>query len=256
MRDDRSSAGEGGQPSDVIDTHCHLLPGLDDGPRSLGESVMMARRLTRSGVVHTICTPHASPRYPLSQRRAASAMQHLQTALDELEIPLGLSLAAEVHPRTALRAPLDDLLTWSIGRRFVIVELVRSTTAAEVERVLARLAEVGTKPIFAHPERCHAVQSGSDVIEQVRMEGALIQVVAPSLTGAAASAVGRVAWELLAQGQVDMVASDGHTAESSRLNMDALADVVAARLGVATARRLFVECPRQVVDASGYSGAW
>lgn len=240
----------------VIDTHCHLLPGLDDGPRSLGESVLMARRLARSGVVHTICTPHASPRYPLNQRRAASAMEHLETALHELEIPLGLSLAAEVHPLTALRAPLDDLLTWSIGRRFVIVELVRRTTVGEIERVLERLAEGGTTPIFAHPERCHEVQSGSDVIVRVRTEGALVQVVAPSLTGAAAPAVGRVAWELLAQGNADMVASDGHTAESSRLNMDALADVVAARLGAATAQRLFVDGPRQLVEAAGYSGAW
>src|SRR5207248_6743320 len=121
-------------------------------------SVMMARRLARSGVVHTICTPHASPRHPLNQRRAAAALQRLQAALEELEIPLGLSLAAEVHPVNALQAPPDDLLTWSIGGRFVIVELVRRTTAAEIERVVGRLAEVDAIPIFAHPERCHDVQ--------------------------------------------------------------------------------------------------
>jgi protein-tyrosine phosphatase len=235
----------------MIDTHCHLLARLDDGPTSRSESIRMARKLTERGVTHVVCTPHFSRRHPTDQHRAAGELVRLERALVELEIPLQLMLAAEVGPIMALEAPLAELQRRAIGRRFVLVELVRETTSKLVELILDRLLTDDLLPIFAHPERCRAVQSEPGTLIEAKERGALLQVVAPSLVGDAPAAVGRTAWGLVLDGAADIVASDAHRADSSRVRLDALSEVVAQRAGVSTAERLFLNGPRDLLEAAG-----
>ncbi|HWE80617.1 MAG TPA: CpsB/CapC family capsule biosynthesis tyrosine phosphatase [Gaiellaceae bacterium] len=237
----------------MIDSHCHLLAGLDDGPASLSESVRMARKLTQGGVSHVICTPHFSPQYPTDQRRAAEELVRLEGALEELKIELRLMLAAEVAPRAALDAPIEELQRRAIGRRFVVVELLRETSRARIDEILERLLSAELLPIFAHPERCLAVQTRPEILAGPRRQGALVQVVAPSLTGNASADVGRAAWGLISRGEADMVGSDGHRADSGRLRLDALAEVVARRSDPPTAARLFEDGPRRLIEAAAVS---
>ena len=231
----------------MIDTHCHLLPGLDDGPRTLGESIRMGRGLVASGVEHVVCTPHYSDRYPVTVERARSRVRRLQTAFEELGVALGLTAAAEVAPSRALEAPLDDLLARAIAGRFLLVELVERTRLVDALRCLDRLDTAGLTAVIAHPERNVEVQRKPSVVEQLRTNGAIVQVVAPSLSGAAPSAVGHVAWELLGSGNVDLVASDAHRPDSAPLRLDALADVVASRVGATISERVFGEGPRRLL---------
>jgi len=239
----------------MIDTHCHLLPGLDDGARSLSESVSMARRLAGCGVTAVVCTPHVSRQFPTRRDRAVRTLRELESALDELGIRLELKLAAEVHPRNALQLDVDELRTWTLNGRYLIVELLKETRAGEIDSIARRVADAGMSAVFAHPERCHEIQADSAILERAREQGALVQVVAPSLTGAVPSIVARTAWELVSAGAADLVASDGHRATGARLRLDALAEVIATRAGRDTAETLLTHQPRVLIAAPNGSNA-
>lgn len=231
-----------------VDTHCHLLPSLDDGPPSVTASIRMARSLVAGGAHTVVCTPHFSRRFPVSIGAARSAFAFLRDALETLDVPLALALAAEVSARVALGAAPDDLFGRRLGGAHLLVELESASSPAEVDAVLSRLDAIGLVPVLAHPERCIAVQRGLGRVAEWKQAGALVQVVAPSLIGGSDSATSHVAWELLESGLADVVASDGHRAGSGRLRLHEVADMIATRCGEDAADRLMVRRPLELIE--------
>lgn len=235
----------------MIDTHCHVLPGLDDGARSLAESILMVRRLEEGGVRHVICTPHFSRRFNTDVVVAGRARDELALSLEQLGIEVALTAGAEIDPLLALHAPIEQIRDRSIAAGYVLVEALPNTPAQMLRNIARRLGEAGLAIVIAHPERCRALQKDPRLIDDLRSCGALIQIVVPSLTGSAEAAVGRAAWRMIMEGRADLVATDGHRPESSRLRLAAVADVVGSRVGQSAALDLFVHGPRRVVAGVG-----
>lgn len=231
----------------MIDTHCHLLAGLDDGPVSFNDSIRMARRLAENNVRLVVCTPHWSAQYHPGSGAAEAAFDRLTAALAALEIPLELRLAAEVSSPFAIEAPLEEILRRRLVTGFVLVELEPSATGRDIEQIIERLAAARHSPVFAHPERARAVQHKPQLLDDARAHGALVQVVAPSLVGSADAQVGRTAWKLIERGTADLVASDAHRPDSRRLQLRALADVVGQRFGQAVSHELFSAAPARLL---------
>lgn len=238
----------------MIDTHCHLLAGLDDGPRSFNDSIRMARRLAETGVDLAVCTPHYNARFPTPVAAAAVRFERLADALVTLEIPLGVRLAAELDPDTATRAPAGEIRSRRLASRFVLVELVPATTAAEIERVIARLGELELAPVFAHPERCRAVQKQPGLLDGARSDGALVQVVASSLIPTASGTAAATGWALLEAGRADLVASDAHRPESGRIQLGTLRDEIARRYGAEAAANLLTNAPGRLLGVAVRDG--
>ena len=231
----------------MIDTHCHLLAGLDDGPRSFNDSIRMARHLHETGVDLVVCTPHYNVRFPTPLPAAAEALERLAVALSTLEIPLSLRLAAELDAATAIDAPSADIRARAIAPGYVLVELGPATLPPGIDRVVSRLAGLQLSPVFAHPERCRAVQQHPGLLDGARSDGALVQVVASSLIPSATPAVGRTGWGLIEAGRVDLVASDAHRPESRRLNLGPLAAEIGRRFGEAAAAELLSLAPARLL---------
>ena len=233
----------------MIDTHCHLLPALDDGPRDLDGALALARQLVDAGVSTVICTPHFSRRYPTTPSAARTRLIELRGALFEAAIPLKLRLAAEVSPAFVASAPGDELLARSIGG-FLLLELVSDTPAPFIATAVERLAQEGLRPIFGHPERCVAARSQPRLLDEARAEGALVQVVASSLTGRFGSETEEAAWRLLEAGSVDLLASDAHRPRPEGTHFERAVALVAERLGVAALDELTERAPAQILGAS------
>jgi protein-tyrosine phosphatase len=227
----------------LIDTHCHLLPGVDDGPRTGLDSIAIARRMHEEGVVTAVCTPHFSTRYASSVKTCESRLARLRNALVDLEIPLELHLAAEISPAMALDAPSDEILRRNLGGRYVVIELERNTRAGFIDDVLARLEGLNLVPVLAHPERCHAVRSAA------RDRGALVQVVAPSLAGGWGSEARIAAWRLVEDEMADLVASDAHTARGAA-TLSATARLIAYRYGEPRRHELFEHVPACLISGA------
>jgi protein-tyrosine phosphatase len=232
----------------VIDTHCHLLPGLDDGPRDTEEALALARDLVAQGVEAVACTPHWSSTFPTRQEDAIAARDGLVEALRREQVPLHLVLAAELSDVVAAMKPIEEVRDRSIAGRWVVVELVGSSLPLHIEKITIRLEAAGLGTVLAHPERCRAVQSDPGALDGARAAGALVQVVAPSLVGRAGRKVRRTAWELVESDRADLVGSDAHDTGKRRCELDAAGKLVTKELGAARWDRMAREAPRRLLD--------
>jgi protein-tyrosine phosphatase len=231
----------------MIDTHCHLLPALDDGPRRLDESVMLARQLRSAGVSRVVCTPHFSRRFPTDHRLATARLNELRLKLASAGIALELQLAAEIAPSAALESERQQLERRHLGSRHLLVEVDRDTPAGFLELLLSRLRKFGRVPVLAHPERCPALHSQPHLLDAARAQGALVQVVAPSLTGRSGETAERAAWRLLESDRVDLLASDAHRPGRQGLSLTRALPLLVRRLGRERVRALTEDAPAMVL---------
>jgi protein-tyrosine phosphatase len=233
----------------VIDTHCHLLPGVDDGARVVGDAVAMARQFVASGVTAVVCTPHLSTQFRASTAEVSRALERLRLALGDLSVDLQLHLGTEFTTTRVRSATPAELAERAIGGRYVLFELIPRDGRAEALAALEAVQAAGLEPIVAHPERSVEVQRDPALVEELRTGGALVQVVGPSLLGRVSDAVRTSAWALIERGLVDLVGSDAHRPHSPSIRLDLLADLIAQRSDRKTAERLLAETPARLLAA-------
>lgn len=232
----------------MIDTHCHLLPGLDDGPGSENEALELARRLVSQGVQRVLCTPHYSSLFPTDHARATERHRALAPQLEAGGIQLETSLAAEIGPGFAASAPLEELLARTIDRRFALIEVLPDTSPTALLAIRKRFDDAGVRVILAHPERCRAIHRRPNLLDPLRDEGVLLQVVAPSLIGRWGPDVEATAWRLVDTGRADLLGSDAHGASRRRPHMREACDLIDQRLGPEVVAPLTQRRPEAVLD--------
>ena len=234
----------------MIDTHCHLLPALDDGPRNEADAVELARALAAQGVTRVLCTPHFSNLFPTRHADALERLRALQAMLRSQGLKLDLSLAAEIGPGFAASAPLEEVLARTVERRFALVEVLGDTSPSALVAIRDRLDAAGIQLVLGHPERCRAVQRRLGVLDGLRADGVLVQVVAPSLLGRWGPEAEATAWHLVDTGRADLLGSDAHSTRRRRPHLAEACELVAARLGNGVVTELTERKPRLVLDGT------
>jgi protein-tyrosine phosphatase len=201
-----------------VDIHCHILPGIDDGPRDWDESLAMARLAAADGTSTIIATPHqlgcfGSNRGDDIRTRATE----LQQRLDAAAIPLRVLPGGEVRIDSTLNEGLarGEVLTLGDHYRHVLIELPFEVYLP-LEPVLADLARRKLVGILAHPERNDGILRRPEQLTPVVDAGCLTQITASSLYGTFGPESKELAEWLLEQGLVHVVASDGHGTRSRR----------------------------------------
>ena len=231
----------------MIDTHCHLLAGVDDGPRTDAEALRLARRLVADGVTTVVCTPHFSDQFPTPVLLARQSHERLRAELGLVGIELETHLGAELSVTRALNTPPARLRVRSFGVHYLLVELVRDTPREAAHDVCARLGSAGLVPVLAHPERCAAVQADPGLLDEAKAAGALVQVVAPSLSGRMGNDVWASAWHLVESGVADLVASDAHRVSANSPQLAAVGDLIESRCGRERRLELTELAPRRLL---------
>lgn len=230
----------------MIDTHCHLLPGLDDGPATLEDSLVLARALADAGVTRAVCTPHWSRQFPTEHDAARRQLTLLRETLAEAGVELELGLGAEIGPATLVAATPEALSERRIGG-YLLVELVADTPVGFLDVALDAAESVDARPIFAHPERCAAVRRRPEALDAARSAGALSQVTATCLGGRFGPEVEAFAWELVAGGGADLVASDAHRVSPRGLHLARAVRSIEERFGRGARVELTERVPSLVV---------
>jgi protein-tyrosine phosphatase len=199
----------------LIDLHCHVLPGIDDGPASLEDSVALARAAAAGGTTTIVATPHVSWSTPNEAATIARLVQELNARLEHEGLHLRVRPGAEVAITRAVDLSADELSGLSLGGGpWVLIEPPFSPIAAGLEGLLERLRRDGQQIVIAHPERCPGFHRDPDSLARLVEAGALTSITASSLGGRFGREVRRFAHQLVERGLVHNVASDAHDAVS------------------------------------------
>lgn len=206
----------------MIDIHCHILPGLDDGSPGLEESIQMARQAIEEGVTDLIATPHThNGIYINDSQEVLKSVHLLQEELIRLAIPLRIYPGAEVHIHDELVKHLkqNKLPTLGDSQKYVLIEFPYGSIPLFADKVLSQLLAEGYVPVIAHPERHIFFSENLDLLRNWIRKGALTQVTADSLSGKRGWRMKRFAKLLVRSGMAHLVASDAHRANVRGMGM-------------------------------------
>jgi len=237
----------------MIDLHCHLLPGIDDGARDLEDALAMARLAVARGTTHIVVTPHIHPgRWENRVDNISAACQQLQSALDEHAIALKLSFASEVRLSEALQGQVKreeiPFLGSYEGDKVMLLEFPHSHVTPGSERMASWLRGQGIRPMIAHPERNREIMVNLNALRPFVELGCLVQVTAGAVVGRFGGSAARAAHALLDAGVVTVIASDGHNQGPRKPVMDHARDWIAHNLGIARAITLCEESPGRISE--------
>lgn len=196
----------------MIDTHSHLLPGLDHGCPDMQTALLMAEKSAASGVTLVICTPHLYEWNPTLVRQARETVVKMRKVLVSRGVPLELRLGFEVDLSVVAPAGKKNLETLAVEGTsgVLILETPYQDWPSHLERLVRRLSLGGFVPVLAHPERNERVQEDPSVLVPCLEAGAVVQGTAGSIGGEFGEKPKRALFALLAGGLVSLLASDAH----------------------------------------------
>jgi protein-tyrosine phosphatase len=257
---------QSGKDHVVIDIHCHLLPEVDDGPKSWDVAVEMCRMAAADGITHAVATPHANDRYAYDRAYLSGLLGQLRDQLREKLDPtrqFQLSLGCDFHLSFEnLERVLEQPHSYTIGEtNYLLIELSNFSVPTRLEDCFTRLGDRGLTPILTHPERNPILQQTPQRVLEWAEQGCLMQVTASALTGFWGERPESVARWLLDRSAVHVLASDAHDTKRRIPNLSAARALAEKIVGAEYAEAL-VEgnpgaivkgmpipyCPRPVLD--------
>ncbi|MBI3666079.1 MAG: exopolysaccharide biosynthesis protein [Acidobacteria bacterium] len=232
----------------MIDIHCHLLPGVDDGPPDEATAIAMCRLAAQNGTTDLVATPHANSRFPYSPEQNEQKRLALEAAVGpEPRIHRGCDFRLSYDN---IEAALADPSRFTInGGRYLLVEFAEAVISHGSSEIFARLGQVGLTPIITHPERNAMLRGNRSRLAVWIQRGCLIQVTGQSLLGHFGSHARDAAITMMNAGLVHVIASDGHDLEKRPPVLADCFAYVSDRWGDEVAGQLFLEVPRAVLES-------
>lgn len=196
----------------MVDLHSHILAGVDDGARSLDESVEIALAAVEDGTTIMAATPHIRDDFPTAVETMERLVLELRGVLREKGIELQVLGGAEIAIPRLQSLGAEDLRRLGLGGnpRYLLVEFPYFGWPLSLETEIWTLKSRGITPVLAHPERNPQVQETSERIAPLVAAGALVQLTAASVDGRLGRRNRRAAEELIAAGHAHLIASDAH----------------------------------------------
>jgi len=231
----------------VIDIHSHVLPGLDDGARTMEESVAMIHMAAADGTTDIVATPHASPNYAYDRTVVEELAGQLRAqAPPAIRIHCGCDFHLSVENiRDAIINPSKYVIAETT---YVLVESPEFIDIRAMDLVLHDLVAAGLIPIITHPERNRVLQKEAGVLRKWADRECLVQITAQSILGEFGRTAKRSAEEMLQHGAVNFVASDAHDTEHRPPILSKAYEKVKKRYGPGMADALFKGNPSQVLE--------
>jgi len=237
----------------VIDLHCHILPGLDDGPSSIEESLEMCRIAVEDGIRTIVATPHMlNGMFPVDREDVLEGVRGISRALCEASIPLQILPGADVHLDQSVPSCLDrgELVTVADLGRHLLLELPQDIVPEGTGELLFQVQLKGVTPIITHPERNMAIQQNPAILNDLVRAGSLTQITAGSLTGAFGARVRRCSLRLLRSGMAHLVSTDAHNTGRRPPRLSEARRVVEEEMGREEAERIFLERPARILEGA------
>lgn len=235
----------------MIDLHCHMLPGIDDGAPDLDTSLAMARCAAADGITTTACTPHIYPGlYENEAAGIAAAVEALRGTLAEAGIELQLTVGADIQIVPELLSGLRRGTHPTLGgSRYFLFEPPHHTVPTRFHEILFDVVAAGYVPVITHPERLTWLDDTHyPWFQRAAREGAWIQLTSGALTGRFGRRAQYWSERMLDDGMVHILATDSHDPVHRPPILSEGREAAAAWVGDAEAERMVSERPRAILD--------
>ena len=199
-------------PAITTDLHSHLIPGIDDGAKTMEESIALIKSLKAFGFTKLITTPHImSHRFPNSSKVIQDGLVLLKEELNRLQIDIEIEAAAEYYLDDHLYRLIQqgDVLTF--GDNYLLFEMSYVIAPADLDHIIFEMQSAGYRPVLAHPERYMYMQHNFEKYVRLKQHGVLFQINTNSLGGYYSKPVQKAAMRLVEMGMVDLIGSDTHS---------------------------------------------
>lgn len=202
----------------MIDIHCHILPGVDDGARTLEESIEMARAASAQGIHTIVATPHhRNNQFENFRADIINNVNELNQVLQEEKISVNILPGQETRIYGELIegvTSFEEILPVNIDSPYVLVELPTSTVPKYTNKLLYNLQVEGYTPVIVHPERNSELLTKPDKLYELVKNGVLTQVTAASLVGKFGKKIRNFSHEIVQSNLTHFIASDAHNVHS------------------------------------------
>jgi protein-tyrosine phosphatase len=206
----------------MVDLHCHVLPGIDDGPETIDGSLAIVRAAVAAGVRTLVATPHVSSRYPNRVETISGLVQEVNERLAGEGVALDVRVGAEIAMTHLVEIEPAQLSALGLGGgEWLLIEPPFTPVAGALDLMLLDLQHRGHRVLLAHPERCVAFHRDPQLLGSLVRDGVLTSVTAGSLVGRFGRDVHRFALRLVEEEMVHNVASDAHDLTSRPPGMQA-----------------------------------
>lgn len=206
----------------MVDLHCHLLPGVDDGSKDMATSLRLAKEATANGITHALLTPHhMNGRYVNHKQDVIRRTREFQEELRAHGIPLTVFPGQEVRINGQLLEALDhdDILFADADGRYLMLEFPDDDVPYYTARMVFDLQQRGIVPVIVHPERNTKIMTKPELLYELLQRGCLSQITASSYVGTFGKKVERFSRRLIAAGQGYLFASDAHDLPGRKYEM-------------------------------------
>ncbi len=234
----------------MLDLHCHLLPGIDDGAVDLDMALEMARMAFADGIRVVACTPHIYPGvYENDADGIRAAIFALQAALDERGINLRLVEGADVHLAPDLVGEIKAGRVPTIaGSRYILLEPPHHVAPPRLEDSVFQLTVAGYVPVITHPERLSWIEGHFDLFQRLVRGGAWMQVTSGSVTGRFGTRPKYWAERMLDENMVHILATDAHHPRRRPPLLAEGREAAALRVGNSEATHMVLTRPQGILD--------
>lgn len=218
----------------MIDLHCHILPGIDDGAEDLDASIAMAEKAISQGITHILCTPHHNNgKYTNPKSEVVSRVLNLQEELDRRNLPLTVLEGQEVRITGELISEVqnDNILFTDLADTYILIEFPTMDVPAYTEDIFFQLRSLGKIPVIVHPERNAKFREDPNRLIEYLDMGCLAQLTAPSYAGIFGKSIQKTAKEMVEHNLVQMVASDAHGVNKRNFYMKEAYEAIAKDFG-------------------------
>lgn len=234
----------------LIDLHCHILPGVDDGAEDMQTALELANSAVDQGISHVLLTPHHMDGIYTNHRSdVLNRTSDFQKQLELNQIPLIVFPGQEVHLTGQLPKAIaaGDILFMDETNRYLLIELPHSGVPEYTNKMLFDLITQGIVPVLAHPERNAGFQRDPNKLYELIKMGCLTQLTASSYLGVFGSKVQQLTEKLVKANQGYIFASDAHNFEGRRFLMKEAFEKLVTEEGQAQAE-LFNENAKNIIN--------
>ncbi|QED49209.1 tyrosine-protein phosphatase [Cytobacillus dafuensis] len=237
----------------MIDIHCHILPGVDDGAKDLIESIGMAKHAFSKGITTIFATPHHKTEWHNNEANSIlEKVNILNMNLKRKKIPVNILPGQEprIYGELLKDYKAGKIMTLNNQHKYLLIELPDSHVPSYAEQLLFNIQLEGIIPIIVHPERNDQIRENPNILHELVKNGAVTQITASNLIGQNGKQLKNFSLQLIFHNLTHFIASDSHRLSRNSFKLNEAFEVINEELG-SDYVNLFLENTRVLLDGKG-----